>query len=476
MPKPGRGAEVHAQHRVTAVGQPLVGRGVTVGIATPGAAVDQQHHRHRRGRHAVAVGIAARRQGQVAHQGEAVAALDLARVHRRQRGAGQRRAGVDPQLGLALGAVVQVVLGRGVGRDVQHHPMLVVEGARGDLDLAVAQRLEDLEVVGHRRVERGPLVAQVVGAGRLDHAADRMGEHAADVGARVLEHHLAFAAGGVDRVQAAGVALAAVEQVDGLAVGGEAEDLAGQRIALRHRRPRLPRLAVAHQPFVAALGRALRGVAQRVVVVEGEVGELVVLDQALLRAGLEVDLHQVEVLLVAVVDADHDLVGAPRRHRRDRGARAGRRQRLLLAAGQVDCEDLEVLVAAHVLGVQHVVAGIGEAETADAAQGVVGDRLGAVGRIGGRHVHVEHAIARRDVAQPLAVGADAAQGALGIAEQHAARDQRRGLGRDRRGGGSGGGRRCLGRLGAGSQQHGKREGARESDAHGGTSSGVSPLV
>src|SRR5690606_40368693 len=43
----GGAAVVHAQHGVAAVGQPLVIAAVAVGVARPGAAVHQQHHRHR---------------------------------------------------------------------------------------------------------------------------------------------------------------------------------------------------------------------------------------------------------------------------------------------------------------------------------------------------------------------------------------------------------------------------------------------
>ena len=100
---------------------------------------------------------------------------------------------------------------------------------------------------------------------------------------------------------------------------------------------------------------------------------------------------------------------------------------------EVHDEHLKVLVAADVLPVQHVVAGEREAVAADAAQAVVGDRLGRVRIVARRDVDVQHAVARGDVAEPAAVGAHLAVGAFGVTEQELAGEQgrRRSLGRGR---------------------------------------------
>ena len=100
----GRAAVVDAEHRIAAVGQPLVIRVEAPAIARPRAAVHVEDHRHRLVRHAVVIRIGARRQRQVAHQVQAVAALDHAVVHLHERIVGQVVAIVEQEDHLPLRA------------------------------------------------------------------------------------------------------------------------------------------------------------------------------------------------------------------------------------------------------------------------------------------------------------------------------------------------------------------------------------
>ena len=95
--------------------------------------------------------------------------------------------------------------------------------------------------------------------------------------------------------------------------------------------------------------------------------------------------------------------------------------RSLVSLGrQVDAVDVPVLVAAVVLAIEDVLAGVGPEVAADAALLVLGDRLGGVGIVDRADPDVEHAVDRGQVAELLAVGADAGGGLVGVAEQHAA--------------------------------------------------------
>jgi hypothetical protein len=78
--------------------------------------------------------------------------------------------------------------------------------------------------------------------------------------------------------------------------------------------------------------------------------------------------------------------------------------------------DVPVLVAAFVLGVEDVVAVVGPGVHADVAILVVGDLFGGGEVVDRGDPHVENAVDGREVAEPLAIGADAAGGALGVAE------------------------------------------------------------
>ena len=143
----GGGTEVDLQHGVTAVGQPLHEIGVAVGVAAPRPAVDQQHHRHRLGGAAVAIGIGLDGQGQVADQVLAVTRGDDHAVHLGQRVIVEHRVGDEQFCQFAGGGVENLVDGRAVALVRVDRPVAVVEGLRQDLrptrQLAV-QPLDDV--------------------------------------------------------------------------------------------------------------------------------------------------------------------------------------------------------------------------------------------------------------------------------------------------------------------------------------------
>ena len=90
--------------------------------------------------HAVAIRIAPRRQREIAHQIQAVAALDHRRVHLHQRIVFEIVAIVEQENRLPLGlANVAIEFHRAVVEDVRDGPLLVVLRAAGDDDFAVLE-------------------------------------------------------------------------------------------------------------------------------------------------------------------------------------------------------------------------------------------------------------------------------------------------------------------------------------------------
>ena len=108
------------------------------------------------------------------------------------------------------------------------------------------------------------------------------------------------------------------------------------------------------------------------------------------------------------------------------------REVALGAGREVDRVDVPVLVAALVLQVEDVRVVEGPEVDADAAAGVLGDRLGGRQVADRRDPDVQHAVDRRQPGEAGAVGADGDRGALGVAEQQLAREQRGVARRDRR--------------------------------------------
>ena len=436
----GGAAVVDRQHRIAAVGQPLVVAAVAVVVARPRAAVHQQHHRHRLVGLAVVVGVGGLRQAQVTDQGQAVARLDLLRPHRDQRLAVQRRARGEQLFRLAA-AHVAVIDRRGFGGGVGDDPGLVVLGACADAEVAGADRLQRLHVGGDRGIDDLPLVAEVVDRDRLRLVGVRVVDGAGDVGARVLVHQRLRAGGNVDRVKRSGVASARVEEVLGLAVAGVAAGEGGQRIGERNLADDLPAaLAIRFQQVAAAI-RARLGRHPHLEVRSGDVaGELagILLHQGALAAR-QVDAVEIVPLRVAVVHGDQHrarMQVAQADHLRARVREIAEVARF--AGGQVHREQVEVLVAAGVAHVQQGVRVVAPEVLTDAARLVGGHRARLAGVICRCDPDIHHPVDRGDPAQVFAVRADLHVAALGIAEQGVARDQFDVIDRSRCCGGRGG--------------------------------------
>ncbi len=419
----------------------------------------QQHHRHRRRRMAVAVDVGLDRQGEVAHQVEAVARTDDPRVHPGQGGAGQGLPVVEQIVGLPGGPIVEVVAERAVGLLVADDPELVVQGPVDDVELAVRHRREILQVAADRFVEDLPLAALEGRGGGLDGQPGGVDQGVVDVRPRVLVEHLGAAALEVHGDQGGGVAAAAVDQVQNLAAGVEADRAGGQGVLAPDPRELLPLLTALLEDGHAAVRR--HQVAEADVVVE--VGDEADVARVLLHhrhlAALDVQTVNVMRLRAALIDADQDLVRDavadlldPHLDAVDRGQVPG------LAALQVDGVGAPVLVAADVLQVDDVPVGEGPEVAPDAAVGVVGHRPGRARIVGRTDPDVEHAVDRRQVADPGAVRAAAHGGLVGVAEQGLAGDQLRRAGRH-----LGGGLRGATRYQRGGQE---REQERSDSGHG----------
>ena len=160
----GRAAEVHRQHRIAAVRQPLVARVEAIAVARPRAAVHQQHHRQRR----LGLRLFAGRQRQVRHQLQTVARADDLAAHRRQP-IGREIGARGEQLGdLGRAAVVEMIGGRRLRRARHHDPAAVVAacGRRCSIWPGSAP-CSSFSVIGHVLVERYPVERHVLGAGGL---------------------------------------------------------------------------------------------------------------------------------------------------------------------------------------------------------------------------------------------------------------------------------------------------------------------
>ena len=414
----GRAAEVDLEHRVAAVREQLVDRRVAVVVARPRPAVREQHERHRPGR--------ADRLGQVAHERHPVARRDHHGLLRRERllvERGPRREQVRPGV---LGVVPLVDLPGVLRRADRDDPGLEVVRRRQHREVAVAGELGQAVEVGlHRLVEGAPVIALVVERDRERLEGRRVLHEVAGVGLRVVGEDRLLLRRDVALDERAGVAPAAVFHVQRLVIRPDADDVGRLRVLERHGVVELPalRLGIALVDLLLARLVQLRREDRREIVVEHEAGHLVVvLDHERALAGRDVEVVEVHVLRVAIVDRDRDRAGLAHRQPGHLDARALVRREVGGLAAAVGAEQVEVLVAGVVLLVDDLVVHRPEV-LADRARGVARDRGGLVELADRRDEHVQHTVRRGDPRELLAVGADLHVRALGVSEQHAARDQ-----------------------------------------------------
>jgi hypothetical protein len=156
LAEPGRAAEVDPQDRVAAVGQELDQGVVAPGIAGPRAAMDQEHHRRAVLGPAVLIGIGGARQGQVAHQGQAIAGRDLDRVGPRQRQALEGRPGAVQEGAALSGAIPAPEPRRLAIAVVGDDPGAIVMAGRQHRQVALVELGQGRQIGADRRIDPRP--------------------------------------------------------------------------------------------------------------------------------------------------------------------------------------------------------------------------------------------------------------------------------------------------------------------------------
>ena len=252
-----------------------------------------------------------------------------------------------------------------------------------------------------------------------------MHERLADVGAIVGGENRFLAAVQIELGERRGVAAAAVGQIENLARLVEARGARRQRVLAADLLIFLPAaLAVGLINLPAAIGGELFSQPDVVVVVGHEAGEFGVLFQQLPLAADDVDAIDVVILRVAIVEPHQDVIGDPLADADDLGGHLGNgRQVFGFLRGHVDAVDVKVLVAVGVLNVEHVLAVESPEISPDAAVLVVGNHFGRVGIVDAADIHVQHAVARGQIAELAAVGTQASRRFVGIVEQHVSRNE-----------------------------------------------------
>ena len=379
--------------------------------------------------------IAASRQRQVSVDGEAVAALVADRLHARHAGLRQRRVQVGQLAQRVRGSVVQVSRAR----------RAVVVGGDDELVLIAVRTLQGQVVAGQLGRQ---LLEQRFGLGveelvlRLVGLVDGQGQHAAfaRVGGRVqvdflrcVDFFLDIGPGRVDDNQRQLVAASVGLGVELLVVEGEEGRMDAGAVVGGDQRPKFGGLVVAvKQGGVQAV--AGDGGAQLAGMVGLPADDVAgIARHQLGGAAAHVDAVHVEDLRIALVVRDQHVVRIVLQVVDDAGAHVvvGRQVGDLAGPG-VHRQDVEVLVAAEVLLVEHHVGAFPE-EIADVARGFAGElarfahERAAVKRLH-EDVHARRAAVRAGrlhEAQRLAVFGQAEVAALGVAEEVLQRIARR---------------------------------------------------
>ncbi|MGC4120822.1 MAG: hypothetical protein QM765_40850 [Myxococcales bacterium] len=213
-----RAPEVDLQHRPAAARQELHQTVVAPDVARPRAAVHQEHHRQLLRRNAGG-------EGQVARQRQAVACGDFDRRHVRERQPVDLRTRREEEGRLAGRAVPQEVAARGAVAVDEHQPRLVGQVAADDLQIARVESGERGVLAGELGVERLPAKARMVEGHGAHSPRLRVQVPAADVALRVGGEGLRLAGREADLFEPHGVAPEVAEQVEVLAVRGQADGL-----------------------------------------------------------------------------------------------------------------------------------------------------------------------------------------------------------------------------------------------------------
>ena len=420
----GRAAEVDVQDGVAAIGEPLVIRVEAPAVAGPRSAVHHDDQRH------PLAGLPVVRQRVVRRKHETIASRNLDRLHLHERKTFQTRPVAEEVATSLLVAVPEPVLHRTVIDEVRHDPATIVARAVDDLDLAIDERGELLEIGTHRFVENRPRLPQPVRRDGLRLLGDRVDHDVGDVAVVAREDRLAIErAVGIrsHRHEPGLVAAAGIDAPHDAAALVEADGAGGHRVL----EPDLVELA----PFalgtvaIVALGAAHRRHSRAdpdvpVVIRHHPDEALVVLEDRRRLAGAGVEADDVHVLRITRIGLDEDLIGAITTGRKDPGLDAAARREVRGVAGrQIHRVDVRVLVARPVLRIQDLIVVPRPAVASDGPLGRLRDRH-RLTAIDGHHPDVHDAVERCEIRDPRAVGRDLHPRAVRIAEERLTRDER----------------------------------------------------
>jgi hypothetical protein len=203
----------------------------------------RQNQRQRLLRPRIAVGVGARRQRQVGHQGQPVARNDLDWRHRLQRReleigpVPEQRRETPP--GRAR-AIEEIGSRRRRWRLLDDNPTGVVGAARGDGEIAGKLGVEIIEVGLGIGAKRAPFTAQVFGRERFRDARRWIEPHINDIGPFAFADQRAFAGDDIDTGERGAVAFGAflrarIQHEEMPPIALKADQARRERILERHR-------------------------------------------------------------------------------------------------------------------------------------------------------------------------------------------------------------------------------------------------
>ena len=422
-----RAAEVHLQHRVAAIGEPLHVAAITPGIARPRAAVYVQHHRQ-------VLRLHADRQREIAVNGQSVAGLIRDRPHRSELILQQRRPRDEEEGAAFRQAVVRVVRRRTVVDEIGYDQAAAVRGAAEEADVAGVQLRERVEIALIGRIEYLPLGAVALKGDGCQLARLRVDERGADVVGRVRSDDGKPIVAQVVEQQPRRVRVDARRDVERTIIRAECDrrDLVVGR-GLQERVPGRRRIG-AHENRGRSVGIVLHGPANdEPVVLCPSADRSGILSIERRDAALQVDAVDVEDVGVALVRRDEHLIGKARIDGFDVRTHLVAERRDISRRARLDIRliDVEIFVAALVLLVENVLAVGLPHDVADRAGGVGRDHV-VVALADGAHPNREHPVRGREVREQLPVGRNSGRRFLRIPEEHRAGNERREI-RARRG-------------------------------------------
>ena len=256
------------------------------------------------------------------------------------------------------GLPVQLVVGDGAGVVVEpDEPTVVIVGPVDDRKVTGIELGDDGQFAAQRGVDRLPLEPRPGKCYQLDLEGVGMHQHARDVVPRILGQDLFGAGSQVDGNQPGGVRMARVGDVEGSAVGREADRLAVEILvgAPGEERSPLGGIAVSDEEVEAAVFPCGHGTPDLQVHVRHPADHVAgVLGDHHQLVGVQVQQIDVVQPLVALVDAEQHAGGMVLGVLQDLGLDLLERSEIGgVARFQIHPEEVPVLVAAGVLDVEH---------------------------------------------------------------------------------------------------------------------------